>query len=215
MRSLIDDCGITQEDFERLFEEAGSVTALAKKLGFTRRTVIKYVHKFGLHTIAHKHPDKISISYRPDYSKVALFIKSGRKLPNDLSEAAQLVGISVSDLKNYLNRRRKKVLKYLEHLPKLNETIESLEDDRGRVVPMKLVREILYAFDPRSYIVTIRMYIRSDYCLSRSMSLRNLLEMYHRGSSRPSAAPLSQRSELSKALALPSLSPPPPDTPES
>jgi len=165
MPDLLKMCDITLEQLDEIYRREKSVKRVAKVLGVSRPTVTKWLRIAGTKTLGHRPPILPTTSMVGEYGIVAKWIVAHprEKLPRSVREAAKIIGCSPSTVWNYFYRRKKRVIRYIESLGKLNKVDIVLETTDGRRISSKYIDSYKYTFRPVDYTLKIAIVIKGVY----------------------------------------------------
>jgi len=156
MPNMLELCGITLDDLRALYEREQSVARVAKKLGVSKPTAIKWCKIAQIKTRGHRPPINPTCGMVGEYGIIAKWIRDNndKKLPRTPSLIAQLVGCSPMTASSYFYRRKKRILRYLESFGDLKERRIVFASDDGRNINTRLINSYHISFDPWRYQVS-------------------------------------------------------------
>lgn len=151
-------CNISEGDLRRLFLVHKTVTKVASVLGVSRKTVGKHARALGIPTIPHRPVQPGRPRLVSGYGPVVRWLKANpsRKLPQNLTEAARIIGVSRKILYSYLKYRRDRFNEYLAKMPSLSSLDRVVSDTEGRPVPLKRISEAEISIDIKTMQVIIK-----------------------------------------------------------
>ena len=138
-KTLLEKLDITQADLEAIYREEGSYSAVARRLGTTKRTVLKYLSRHGQRRRGRRKGDfyspvRAAIHRNPDLLRVR---------PSEITTFAEKSGLSPTYARAVLYNTKKDVEKRLtKEVRKILRENRAISDTKDRLIPVAAIRAV-------------------------------------------------------------------------
>ena len=149
--SMIEKLSVSREMLAKLYVDLGSHAEVAKRFGVTDRTVRNWFRHFkmrGTYAKYHVMPEEVS-------SKIGRWFRAnhGVAVPRSVKRAAALLEVNPNCLESYLERKRRKVLAYVQELGDLREIPKTITLEKG-YLPLRGILSYSVHVDRWTLVVT-------------------------------------------------------------
>lgn len=181
METIYEICGITETELRQHFATLKTATAVAKRLGISRKTAGKYARSLQI-VLKPSRPKELG---RPrlssGYGPIARWLTENptQKLPRRISEAAKIIGVKPRDIYAFLHYKKRRFTAYLAKKPPLTSLHKVIYDDAGRAISLQRVRSTKISFDPFSFRVTVLLILGDSCAVTATMSLKEFERLYN------------------------------------
>jgi len=200
--SVLAQNGLTLEQVVECYKNSTSERDAAAKLGFTHRTLRKYLHQAGVWPDRTNCFREIGKSYRP--SKVYHWIREQHgRVPRSVAVIAECSGLSKASVRKFLSRRRHAAEQFLLGLGMLRD-LESVQlvSIRGARFTTQQVCQATLKVDLYDLSVEVSAMLRSGISVKSRMSFNEYRRLFEAGLTPGSEAPLTKPSDLPRANLL-------------
>jgi len=177
--------GITLAQIVAVYNSSRSERAAAKKMGFTHRTLRKYLHAAGVFPEGTQRISRTGRTYKPSAMYHWIRSKNG-VIPRDARIIALESGIKEVTVRKFLGRRKEAALTFINNLGELRE-VEGKEvySVKGQRIATKQIAQSMIRLDLYNLNVTLSLILRSGVSAKCIMSFNEYRKLFPSEENRP------------------------------